>query len=575
MSLLSLPSRPRDPAPAASSRVQPVPGPRWVRHVAHDLPEEVRPGEVLSVHLEVENVGSEVWRAWSPGADQVGLAVRIDGVVRVNHPLPAPVVVPGERCTFVFTLESPAAPGLHELCFELVRYQVAQFHDEGAPRLTHTLRVRDVPPERGDALWSKASRVDPWHFLPTRGLRRLRDGTSLPVFVERAQGCHLFDQDGRRYVDYSMGWGSILLGHAHPEVSAALATALQSGATTTLPQPIELEVAERLVEDFPGAEMVCFGKNGSDACTFAVRMARLFTGRRTVLFAGFHGWQDFWVEHLGFDRTGVPERERPYIVRFPAHDLEAFDALFERHRADLAAILLEPAPWAGNGLGFEQPPEATTLQHLRRRAHESGALLILDEIVTGYRFPGGSVQRATGVSADLSCLGKALASGLPLSAVVGREDVFRSALPRAFYAATFHNEAYSLVAARASIDVYRREPVAQHVWSFGERLRDGVLARAARAEVPAQLFGPPFRMNLRLEQSDPRLFSLEHTLLQQELLRSGVVTCHGTLLPSYAHDDAALAHTLQAFESAFAAVAESRRAGDCERRLEIPPLLDP
>jgi len=134
-------------------------------------------------------------------------------------------------------------------------------------------------------------------------------------------------------------------------------------------------------------------------------MARLFTGRRTVLFSGFHGWQDFWVEHLGFERTGVPERERPLIVRFQEHDLAGFDALFEQHRGDLAAIMLEPSPWAGNGLGFDPLPSALTLQHLRRRADEAGALLILDEIVTGYRFPAGNAQRALGIRADLTCLG--------------------------------------------------------------------------------------------------------------------------------------------------------------------------
>jgi len=163
---------------------------------------------------------------------------------------------------------------------------------------------------------------------------------------------------------------------------------------------------------------------------------------------------------------------------------------------------------------------------------------------------------------------------LPLSAVVGRAEVFRSALPRSFYAATFHNEAYSFIAARATLDVCRREPVAQHVWSYGERLRAGVVARAAAANLPTQLFGPPFRMSLRLEEPDPHLASLQRTLLQQELLRGGIVTCNGNMLPSFAHDDAALEQTLDAFERAYTSVAAATQRGELERRLEIPPLLD-
>jgi glutamate-1-semialdehyde aminotransferase len=545
-----------------------------VRHLSHDLPAKVAPGQVFGVRLELENSGTEIWHASSPHGDHVGLAVHWDGVVIANHVLPRAEVRPGERAVLHFAVEAPLAPGKHRLALKMVRYQVAVFADRGAAALEQEIEVEDAAPERNARLWAGLQRVDPWHYIPTRGLARLRDGTPLPVFVERAQGCHLWDASGRCYVDYTMGWGSVLLGYAHPEVSAALAESARNAPTVAWPQPVEIEVAERLCEDFPGAEMVCFGKNGSDACTFAARMARIFTGRKTILFSGYHGWQDFWVEQVGFERTGVVPREPALIQRFPFHDLDSFRTLYERHRGDLAAVFVEPSPWAGNGLGFEPDSDPLFLRTLARLAREAGALFVMDEIVTGYRYPEKSAQAAKGVVADLTCLGKAIASGAPLSAVVGRAEIFKSALPRTFYAATFHAEAHSLAAARASIDVYRREPVAAHVWDYGTRLRQGLEALVRELGLGAELWGPPFRMNLRFTRADPAELLKERTLLQQELLRGGVTTINGIMLPCYAHDQQTLRFTLEVWGRALEIVARAGRCGSFDDLLEIPPLVD-
>lgn len=546
-----------------------------VRHVAHDLPSHAAPGEVLAVRLELENTGSETWHASSPRGDHVGLAVHWNGTVVANHVLPRAQVRPGERVVLFFALEVPLAAGSQRLELKLVRYQVAVFCDRGADWLSHVIEVGAQAPERNARLWAGLQRCDPWHYIPTRGLAHLRDGTPLPVFIERAQGCHLWDVSGRRYLDYTMGWGSVLLGYAHPEVRAALERAAASGPTLAWPQPVEIEVAERLCEDFPGAEMVCFAKNGSDACTFAARMARQFTGKRTILFSGYHGWQDFWVEQVGFERTGVAPRDPAQIFRFPFHDLDSFRALYEQHRGDLAAVFVEPSPWAGDGLGFEPDSDPLFLRTLARMAREAGALFVVDEIVTGYRYPEKSAQAAKGVQADLTCLGKAIASGSPLAAVVGRADIFKSALPRAFYAATFHAEAHSLAAARASIDVYRREPVAAHVWDYGTRLRAGIEALVQQLGVEAQMWGPPFRMNLRFTRSDAALVRVERTLLQQELLRAGVTTlAGGIMLPCYAHDEATLRTTLEAWGAALQTIARAAQRGNWDELLEIPLLVD-
>jgi len=545
-----------------------------VRHVGDDLPQRVPPGRVFPVRLELENTGSQTWHASSPLGDHVGLAVHWDGAVVANHVLPRPEVHSGERVVLHFAVEAPLAPGKHVLALKLVRYQVAVFEDRGAESLAREIEVEVAPVERNARLWAGLQRVDPWHYIPTRGIAAARDGTPLPVFVERAQGCHLWDASGRRYVDYTMGWGSVLLGYAHPEVRAALVRCAETGPTLAWPQPVEIEVAERLCEDFPGAEMVCFAKNGSDACTFAARMARVFTGRKTILFSGYHGWQDFWVEQVGFERTGVPPREPPQIQRFPFHDLDSFRTLLERHRADLAAVFVEPSPWAGNGLGFEPDTDPLFLRTVASLTRGAGALLVLDEIVTGYRYPEKSAGAAKGVVADLTCLGKAIASGSPLAAVAGRAEIFKSALPRTFYAATFHAEAHSLAAARASIDVYRREPVARHVWDYGARLRRGIEGLVAELGVAAEMWGPPFRMNLRFTRADPSILLRERTLLQQELLRAGVTTINGIMLPCWAHDEEALRTTLEAWGRALEVVGRAAERGSWDDLLEIPPLVE-
>ncbi len=547
-------------------------------HRSHNLPAAMSPGAVIAVRLTLANTGSFTWRASAPAGSHVGLAVHWDGAVVANHPLPRMEVAPGEDVTMHFALEAPLAPGKHRLALKLVQYQVAVFEDRGVPPLVLDVVVREERPTRNAELWARFQRVGPWSYLPTRGIARASTGESYPVFAAQAKGCRIWDLDGREYIDYTMGWGSVLLGYAHEEVNAGIRAYLDTASVVALPQPIQIEVAEMLIEDFASHDvagsMVCFGKNGSDACSFAARMARLYTGRDVILFSGYHGWQDFWVEQVGFENSGVRPRDPQLIHRFPFHDRASFDALFERHKHQLAAVMVEPSPWAGNGLGFEPDSDAVFLQHLANSARGVGALFVMDEIVTNYRYPGGSVQKAKGVRPDLTCLGKAIASGMPLSAVVGRAEIFKSALPRAFYAATFQAEAYSFAAARAAIGVYRREAVAQHVWDYGVRLRDGVHSLCRQLGVAAKSWGTPYRQNFRFEREDQVLLKLERSLFQQELLKEGVFTYNGVMLPSYAHDEKTLERTLAGFGNALDIVARTAQRGDWERMLEIPPLID-
>jgi glutamate-1-semialdehyde aminotransferase len=369
-----------------------------------------------------------------------------------------------------------------------------------------------------------------------------------------------------------MGWGCALLGYAEERVQQAMISVMDSGAVVPFPHPLEMEVAEILTEDIPSAEMVVFGKNGSDVCTVAARLARLFTGKKTILFSGYHGWQDWWVEQAGFEGSGVPNRADRLIYPFKFNNIEDFMRLFEEHRRDVAAVMLEPSGPAEDIQGPMQDADREFLSAIEMETRRSGALLIYDEIITGFRYPEGSVQKALGIIPDLTCLGKALSSGMPLSALVGRADIFRKCMGNTYYGPTFKGEIYSFAAAKAALQIYREEPVAKYVWDYGMELRKAINALCKGEGISAECLGPPFRMALIFHEPDPERFHMKRTLYQQELLKAGVVTYNGIMLPSYAHDEKALKLTVNAIGNALDRVALAEKKDDFHRYLEIPLL---
>ena len=386
-----------------------------------------------------------------------------------------------------------------------------------------------------------------WYYQPTQGIQHGRDGRSFPLFISKAKGCHVWDPEGREYIDYSMSWGATILGHAEDRIQEAIRRKLDSGALPPFPDPIEMEVSRLLVEDFPSAEMVVFGKNGSDVCTVAARLARLVTGRRVILSCGFHGWQDFALDYFAFGDSGIPKGPDQVLHKFRFNDRADFLRLYDEHRRDLAAVMIEPAgPFTGTESGIGGDADRGFLEEIAEAARGAKALLIFDEIITGYRYRQGSVQKATGVVPDLTCLGKALASGMPLSALVGRSRIFHEGFARTHYCPTFKGEVYSFAAAKAAIEIYRSEPVAEHIWRHGEELREGIHAIAQDLRIAVECKGPPFRMGVHFPEADGAVARFKRTLFMQELLKGGVITVTGVMLPSYAHDAIIMRQTLEA-----------------------------
>ena len=552
------------------------PAPPYAVAYAHNLPAKV-PADTRRVGwLTLTNQGTRPWHPTPPGpnAGPVEAVVYLDDAYHTTLPLPG-TVGPGEQVTLHWFYRTPKDAGKHEYRIELVEHHVTWFAQQGVPPLRVSCVVTAEPPSATARLLDRSERIcalNWWTGLG--GISWSSTGRGYPMIARQAQGCRFTDADGRRYIDYSMGHGCALLGYAPKRIRRALARALGSGAVLSIMHELEVEVAELIAAAIPSAEVVLFGKNGSDACTAAVRLARAHTGRPVVLVGGYHGWQDWNVERYGFGAAGVPERGEPLAVPFGFNDLGQVAGLFETYRGRVAAVILEPAaPVEGYGT-----PQATVrdadpvyLRELAALTRREGALLIFDEIFTGFRYRSGSVQRATGVTPDLTCLGKALSAGMPLAAVAGRRDIFAAVAGKITYGPTFKGEVYSYVAAREALTIYREVDVPAQVWAYGERLKAAVNQLCRDLGVPAEVVGPPIRMAVTFREPDPARLVLLRTLLQQELLRNGVYSPFNFLVPSYVHDKKALKETCAAFERALGVVVRAHRDGRFGAYLELPP----
>jgi len=384
-----------------------------------------------------------------------------------------------------------------------------------------------------------------------------------PYFAARAKGSRLWDVDGNEYVDFVNALASVNLGYGDSDVNDAVRAQLDDGVIFSLSHPLEAEVAELLVELIPCAEMVRFGKNGSDATAGAVRVARAFTGRDRVAVCGYHGWQDWYIGTTARN-LGVPEAVRALSHSFPYADLPALDALFSAHPGEFAAVILEP-------MNVREPPPGY-LDGVKTLAHKHGALLVFDETITGFRFHLGGAQALFGVTPDLATFGKGIANGFPLSAVVGRADVMKL-MEEVFFSFTMGGETLSLAAAAATLRKVRDRRVPEHLAAHGERLRDALIATIARHGLSDTLSvsgHPSWTFLLVRDAANADQFQIK-TLLLQEMLARGYLTL-GTHNLSFAHNQADIAGLIAAYDETFALLAAAFAKGDIATRLRAPAL---
>src|SRR6266480_5069350 len=315
------------------------------------------------------------------------------------------------------------------------------------------MKAKELARTKSEALWQRGIRVIPAGTQTfSKGPSQYVNGVA-PKYLLRGKGSHVWDVDGNEYIDYGMALGPIILGYSYPAVNRAIAEQIEEGITFTLMHPLEVELAELLVGLIPCAEMVRFGKNGSDATAGAVRAARAFTGRDRVACCGYHGWQDWYIGSTTRN-AGVPDCVRSLTHTFRYNDRSSLENLFREHPGEFAAVIMEP-------FNFEEP-QAGFLSGVRDLAKENGAVLIFDEICSGFHFGLGGAQKLFGVTPDMACFGKAMANGFPISCVVGRKEIMRS-FDEIFFSFTFAGEVASMAAAMKVLDILESSDALQRM----------------------------------------------------------------------------------------------------------------
>ncbi|MFF0560507.1 glutamate-1-semialdehyde 2,1-aminomutase [Streptomyces sp. NPDC004266] len=383
---------------------------------------------------------------------------------------------------------------------------------------------------------------------------------NLAPVISHGHGAHVWDVDGNRYVEYGSGLRSVSLGHAHPRVIEAVRRELDRGSNFVRPSILEAEAAERFLATVPTAEMVKFAKNGSDATTAAVRLARAATGRTRVAICADHPFfsVDDWFIGTTPMSAGIPVTD--LTVTFPYGDLPATEALLTAYEGEIACLILEPA-------AHTEPPPGY-LAGLRELADRHGCVLVFDEMITGFRWSEAGAQGLYGVVPDLSTFGKALGNGFAVSALAGRRDLMeRGGLrhddDRVFLLSTTHGaETHSLAAAMAVQATYTEEGVTARLHALGERLAAGVREAAAAMGVGDHVVVRGRASNLVFATLDEkgRLSQEYRTLFLRRLLAGGVLA--PSFVVSSALDDADIDHTVDVVAQACAVYRKALDAGD-------------
>ena len=395
-----------------------------------------------------------------------------------------------------------------------------------------------------------------------------------PGFIARGAGCHVWDVDGNEFIEYGMGLRAVTLGHGYAPVVSAVSRALPHGSNFTRPAAIEVEAAEHLlamVGRHDGA-MVKFAKHGSDATTAAVKLARAHTGRDLVAICTDHPFfsTDDWFIGAGAMPAGVPAAVRALTAGFRYNDVGSVSEVFAAHPGQIACLVLEAETTTA--------PEPGFLAAVRRLCDEHGALLVVDETLTGFRWHNRGAQEVHGVTGDLAVYGKAMGNGFAISALVGRPDVMelgglRHDRERVFLLSTTHGaETHALAAAIAVMREYQESPVVETLYRQGARLRAGVTEAAARHGVSDHVgvLGRDCNLIYFTKDASGERSQPFRTLFLQELIAGGVIAPSFSI--SYAHTDADVDRTVEAVDAALAVYAKALDAGSVDGLLRGRPV---
>jgi glutamate-1-semialdehyde aminotransferase len=423
---------------------------------------------------------------------------------------------------------------------------------------------------RGQALYARAKTILPGgsQLLGKRAEMYLPE--LWPAYYSRASGCEVWDLDGRRYLDFTMvGIGTSVLGYADPDVESAVLAAVRASPMNTLNAPEEVELAERMLELHPWADMIGYARTGGEIMAKAIRIARAATGRDQIAFSGYHGWHDWYLSvnlageglagHLlpGLEPNGVPKGLARTAHPFAYGDLNALRRIADERGGQIAAIVMEPVRQSGPAPGF--------LEGVRAIANRIGAVLIFDEITSGFRVVSGGAHLELGVQPDMATFAKAMSNGFAMAAVLGRRSIME-AVGKTFISSAFFTERVGPVAALATVEKHRRINAGPTLVAIGRRVQEGWRRAAERERLPLVVSGIPPLASFSFEDADASAMT---TLFTQELLERGFLASD-RFYPTVRHEEVHVAAYLEAVEAAFATIAAARAHGDLRKRLAGP-----
>ncbi|MCE7981220.1 MAG: glutamate-1-semialdehyde 2,1-aminomutase [Caldilinea sp. CFX5] len=371
-----------------------------------------------------------------------------------------------------------------------------------------------------------------------------------PGFICRGEGCHVWDMDGNEFIEYGMGLRSVTLGHAYRPVMEAAWRQMQCGNNFTRPAPIEVTCAEQFLRLIPGADMVKFAKNGSDVTTAALKLARAYTGRELVAICGDHPFfsVDDWFIGSTPMAAGIPQRTRQATLKFRYNDLATVEALFAQYPNQIACLVMEAET--------TEPPADNFLHKVQQLCHQHGALFVLDEIITGFRWHRSGAQQCYDLQPDLSTFAKAMGNGFSVAALAGKRAIMELGglshnKERVFLLSTTYGaETFTLAAALATMQVYAQEPVVEHLHAQGAKLRTGIdqaISAHGLAEY-VQVIGRACNLVYVTRDQEKQRSQPFRTLFLQETIKRGLLM--PSLVVSYSHTDADIQRTVDAIGDA-------------------------
>lgn len=389
-----------------------------------------------------------------------------------------------------------------------------------------------------------------------------------PAYYKEAKGCEIIDIDGNRFLDFSTnGIGCCTLGYADPDVNAAVIEKINQGSMSSLNCPEEIELAQLLIELHPWAQCVRYARSGGEALAIAVRLARATTRRDVIAFCGYHGWSDWYLAANltasdaldtqllpGLNARGVPRGLQGTALPFHFNQLDELQAIVHEHGHNLAAVVMEPTR--------QSAPNTEFINGVRELCDRSGALLVFDEVTTGFRLRSGGYHLNFEITPDMAVFAKALGNGHPIAAVIGTENVMDAARD-SFISSTYWTEGVGFAAAIATLKKMQKVLLPQVLQTIGEQFIHGMNDAAERHQLPLRISGHPALVHFSFDH--PENLALQ-TLLTVRMLEHGILLGNG-FYPTYAHQQEHLDQFFEALEIVFMELQEALNAGDVKTRI--------